>query len=334
MEKKYNLNVNLNEKQKPSLMDFIKVGFFALVLAIGLYYLSQKFSSSNFNTTNIEVINYNEKYKEYEKIFEGMKTPTSNIVSNEQTVYFLKFTGSLNAVEVDYLRKEIEAILTVSKENEEVIINIESPGGSVTGYGLVASQIQRLKNAGLKVTAVIDQVAASGGYMAAVVADKVYAAPFAIVGSIGVVSQVPIFEKLLDNLGVEYKVYTAGESKRTVTNFKTPTEEDEERFKLQLEIIHEQFKSHVKKYRSSVDIDKIATGEFFLAEHALSLNLIDGLNTTDDYLREKYLEGYNILQLKYNPPKNNKEAVAQTLARTFEIVYNKLLIKENELYFK
>lgn len=333
MEKKYNLNVNLNERQKPTFMDFLKVILFALILGGSLFYLSKNFDSKKTDKINLELINYNERYDLYLSNFKNISSVEKDIVKNNETIFYIKFNGNIAASEVIELREKVDALLLIGDKNQEIIINIESPGGSVTGYGLVASQIERLKQAGFRVTAVIDQVAASGGYMAAVVADKIYAAPFSIVGSVGVVSQVPVFEKLLDNIGIDYKIYTAGESKRTVTSFKSPTQEEEQRFVSKLESIHNQFKSHIKKHRPNVDIDAIATGEFFLGDEALSLNLVDGLKTSDDYLLSKYLEGYNIILLNYNPPKEKGQFLANTLANTFEILFNKINKMEKTIYF-
>lgn len=332
MEKKYNLNVNLNERQKPTFVDFFKVALFALIFAGVLFYLSQNFNNSQKPKTNLEIVNYNERYQNYMTDFANVVSNKNNIVKKNEKIFYIEFNGDIAANEVEQLREQVDALILIGT-NEEVVLNINSPGGSVTGYGLVASQIERLKKAGFKVTAVIDQVAASGGYMAAVVADKIYAAPFSIVGSVGVVSQIPVFEKLLDNVGVDYKVYTAGESKRTVTSFKNPTKEEEERFVKKLESIHTQFKNHIKKYRPEVDVDSIATGEFFLSEEAVSLNLIDELMTSDEYLLNKHIEGYDVVMIKYNIPKEKGQFLANALAGAFDIIYNKIHNMEKDILF-
>jgi serine protease SohB len=199
-------------------------------------------------------------------------------------VYVLDFKGDIKAHGGDHLREEVTAILTLATPKDEVVVRIESPGGVVHGYGFCASQLQRIKAAGIPLTVCVDKVAASGGYMMAVVADKVVAAPFAIVGSIGVIAQVPNFNRLLKKYDVDYKEYTAGAFKRTVSVLGEITPEGENKFKSQLEDTHTLFKNHIQQFRPTLDLTKVATGEYWYGQQAKDLGLIDALSTSDDYL--------------------------------------------------
>ena len=201
--------------------------------------------------------------------------------------FILTFKGDVLAEEVEKLRHEISAILNVCKPGDEVFISLDSPGGTVSGYGLVASELSRFKARGIKLTAMVDRVAASGGYMAAVVADKIYAAPFAYIGSIGVVTEFPNFSKLLNKYGVEWKTYTAGESKRDVGTFGKVTPDAEKRLNKKLGEIHGLFKNHILNHRKQVNVKKVATGECWTAQEALKMHLIDGLGVSDDIIMEQ-----------------------------------------------
>lgn len=200
-------------------------------------------------------------------------------------LYVIDFTGSMDAHEVDSLREEITAILLIAnKEQDKVLVRLESGGGVVHGYGLAASQLQRLKNAGINLTVSIDKVAASGGYMMACVADKIIAAPFAIVGSIGVIAQIPNFNKILKKNDVEFEQITAGDYKRTLTLFGENTDKGREKFKDEIEQTHGLFKTFVSQHRSSLDINEVATGEHWFATQAIEKGLVDVIQTSDDAL--------------------------------------------------
>ena len=185
------------------------------------------------------------------------------------------FKGSIDAGEVASLREEISAILTIADKGDEVIVNVESGGGMVHGYGLASSQLDRLRKAEIPLSICVDKVAASGGYMMACVANKVYAAPFAIVGSIGVVAQVPNFNRLLKKHDIDYEQHTAGDFKRTLTIFGENTDEGREKFQKELEETHVLFKAFISKYRPELDIAKVATGEHWYGQQAIELGLID-----------------------------------------------------------
>ncbi|MCH7395283.1 protease SohB [Acinetobacter dispersus] len=204
---------------------------------------------------------------------------------NDQKIYVLDFKGDVQASAVDTIREEITLILATAKAgHDRVVVRLESPGGMVHGYGLAAAQLVRLRDAGFHVTICVDKVAASGGYMMACIASEIISAPFAVVGSIGVVAQVPNFNRLLKQHNVDFELYTAGEYKRTVTMFGENTPEGKAKFEEELQQTHSLFKHFVEKYRPQLDIAKVATGEHWYGEDARELNLVDKLQTSDEYL--------------------------------------------------
>ncbi|WP_347252951.1 protease SohB [Leminorella grimontii] len=199
-------------------------------------------------------------------------------------LFVLEFKGSMDAHEVEALREEITAVLAVAKAEDEVLLKLESPGGVVHGYGLAASQLDRLRKAGVRLTVAVDKVAASGGYMMACVADRIVAAPFAIVGSIGVVAQIPNFHRLLKKNAIDVELHTAGEFKRTLTLLGENTEAGREKFREELNETHRLFKAFVSEQRPSLDIDAVATGEHWFGVQAKEKGLIDEIGTSDDLL--------------------------------------------------
>ncbi|MCU4390232.1 protease SohB [Acinetobacter courvalinii] len=204
---------------------------------------------------------------------------------NDQKIYVLDFKGDVQASAVDTIREEITLILATAKAgHDRVVVRLESPGGMVHGYGLAAAQLVRLRDAGFHVTICVDKVAASGGYMMACIANEIISAPFAVVGSIGVVAQVPNFNRLLKQHNVDFELYTAGEYKRTVTMFGENTPEGKAKFEEELQQTHALFKHFVEKYRPQLDVAKVATGEHWYGEDARELNLVDTLQTSDEYL--------------------------------------------------
>ena len=205
---------------------------------------------------------------------------------NNQKIYVLDFKGDTAASAVESLREEITLILATAKAGRDrVVVRLESPGGMVHGYGLAAAQLVRLRDAGFNLTICVDKVAASGGYMMACIANEIVSAPFAVVGSIGVVAQVPNFNRLLKDKHIDFELYTAGEFKRTVTMFGENTAEGKAKFEEELQQTHELFKHFVEKYRPQLNIEKVATGEHWYGKDALELNLLDKLQTSDEYLQ-------------------------------------------------
>ncbi len=213
-------------------------------------------------------------------------------------IYVLNFHGDIRASAVASLREEITAILTVANEKDEVFLRMESGGGVVHGYGLAASQLMRLRDREIPLTVSVDKVAASGGYMMACVGNRILAAPFAIIGSIGVIAQVPNFHKVLKKHDVEFDQFTAGEFKRTVTMFGENTDEAKAKFREEIEDIHVLFKDFIVRHRPDVDIVKVSTGESWPGTRALERNLVDELKTSDDYLLEQSQQA-DIYEVKY-----------------------------------
>ncbi|ELB2760266.1 protease SohB [Vibrio alginolyticus] len=223
-----------------------------------------------------------EKNKSREKEIKQASKDGSLDSKREPHLFVLDFNGSIDAKEVASLREEITAILAVAREGDEVLLRLESGGGMVHGYGLASSQLDRIKAAGLPLTISVDKVAASGGYMMACVADKIVSAPFAIVGSIGVIAQIPNFNKLLKKHDIEYEQLTAGEYKRTLTMFGENTDKARDKFKQELEETHVLFKNFIRERRPSLDLDKVATGEHWFGTQAKELGLVDDISTSDD----------------------------------------------------
>lgn len=204
---------------------------------------------------------------------------------NNQKIFVLDFKGDIQASAVENLREEITLILATAKAGRDrVVVRLESPGGMVHGYGLAAAQLVRLRDAGFHLTICVDKVAASGGYMMACIANEIISAPFTVVGSIGVVAQVPNFNRLLKEHNVDFELYTAGQYKRTVTMFGENTPEGKAKFEEELQQTHVLFKHFVEKYRPQLNVDKVATGEHWYGQDALDLNLVDKLQTSDEYL--------------------------------------------------
>ncbi|WP_237060790.1 protease SohB [Microbulbifer sediminum] len=218
-------------------------------------------------------------------------------------VYVVHFDGDIKASALDSLREEITAILQVAEKGDEVLVVLESPGGMVANYGLAASQLARVRTAGVRLTIAVDKVAASGGYMMACVADRIIAAPFAMVGSIGVLAQLPNFNKLLKRHDVDYELFTAGEFKRTVTMFGENTAEGREKFQSDLEEIHALFQHFVAEYRPNLDVAKVATGEVWFGQRAIDLGLVDELKTSDEYLTSRSAEAA-LYQVEYKEKTN------------------------------
>ena len=246
--------------------------------------------------------------------------------SEKSRLYVIDFKGSMDANEVEHLREEITAILCVANKEDEVLVRLESGGGVVHGYGLAASQLQRIKEKGLKLTIAVDKVAASGGYMMACVADKLLASQFAYIGSIGVLAQLPNFNKLLKKNDIEFEQHTAGEFKRTLTVFGENNDEGRAKFKEEIEEIHVLFKDFVQSQRPDMDIDKVATGEYWPGIKAKSLGLIDDITTSDDYILSHY-PVREIFSVKYAVKKNVAEKLGMSAANVVERVFMKSMSK-------
>jgi serine protease SohB len=249
----------------------------------------------------------------------------------KSNMFVLHFNGSMNAQEVEQLREEITAILCVASKDDEVLVNVESGGGVVHGYGLAASQLQRIKDKEIKLTVSVDKVAASGGYMMACVADHVISAPFAIIGSIGVIAQLPNFNKVLKKNDIEFEQHTAGDFKRTLTMFGENTAEGRNKFKAEIEDVHLMFKEFVQQHRPQLDIDKVATGEYWYGQRAKELNLVDELKTSDDFLMEANSR-FKLFNIKYAVKKTLAQKLGFSAYQAVEQTFMRLVDAGNKLY--
>ncbi|MDP7591148.1 MAG: protease SohB [Litorilituus sp.] len=263
-----------------------------------------------------------EKAKENKK---NAKSGESKL-EKKSKVFVIDFKGSIDAKEVSSLREEISAILSVATKEDEVFVRLESGGGMVHGYGLASSQLERIRQHNIPLTVSVDKVAASGGYMMACVANNIIAAPFAILGSIGVIAQLPNFNRLLKKNDIDFEQFTAGEFKRTVTMFGENTEKGKEKFIEELEETHVLFKDFVNAHRPSLELDKVATGEHWFGTKALELGLIDVIQTSDDYL-QNLSKSHKVVAIKYEVKKGLAEKFAKAASLSTESVLGKLMQK-------
>ena len=243
-------------------------------------------------------------------------------------VYFIDFEGDMKASQVKQLKKQVNTILQVVKKEDEVVVGVTSGGGLVSPYGLGASQLQRIKDAGIELTCCVDTVAASGGYMMASVAPKILAAPFAVVGSIGVVATVPNIHKLLKKNDVDVHMVTAGKYKRTLTLLGENTEEGEQKFKEELTEVHTLFKDHVVTHRPNLNLEEVATGEYWYGKKAQEMGLIDGIQTSDGLLMEK-MKTHTVYQVKVE----KKEGVLGSLRKQATLLIEKTLYNSGNPWF-
>lgn len=243
-----------------------------------------------------------------------------NAEETRKRLFVLDFDGDMSASEVEFLRHEISAILTIAKPEDEILLRLESPGGMVHSYGLASSQLQRIRSQGIPLTIAIDRVAASGGYMMACIGTRILAAPFAVIGSIGVVAQLPNFNRLLKKHDVDIELHTAGAHKRTLTMVGENTDEGRQKFKEELEDTHILFKEFVSENRPQLDIDHIATGEVWYGKRALDEKLIDELRTSDDYLLSKRADT-DMFSVKYR----QKRSLPERLGFAAESAFNRSL---------
>lgn len=240
-------------------------------------------------------------------------------------LFVIDFHGDMKASAVKSLREEVTAVLAVATEQDEILVKLESPGGLVHSYGLAASQLQRIRDKGIPFTVAVDKVAASGGYMMACTANKIVAAPFAVIGSIGVMAQMPNIHRLLKKNDVDIELHTAGEYKRTLTVMGENTDKGREKFKQDIQDTHELFKNFIKSSRDQVNVEEVATGEIWYGQQALEVNLIDEIKTSDQYIYEQ-VEKADIIQVSYAVKKGLADklglaahhAVDQTLLKWWE----------------
>ncbi|SEI05836.1 serine protease SohB [Rheinheimera pacifica] len=252
------------------------------------------------------------------------KTQQSKKAETKPRLFVVDFHGSMDAREAESLREEVTAILAVAGKEDEVLLRLESGGGVVHGYGLAASQLDRLRKAEVSLTVAIDKVAASGGYMMACIGHKILAAPFAIVGSIGVIAQLPNFNKLLKKGHIDFEQFTAGEYKRTVTLFGENNDKGRQKFQQELEQTHQLFKQFVQDHRPQLDIDQVATGEHWFGYQALPLKLVDEIQTSDAYLLSQ-MSQRDLFQVRYQLRKGIAEKVGIGSANILSVWWQKLM---------
>lgn len=285
--------------------------------------------SRNKHQTKLSIKNLNKKYhdikteflqemlskKSFKKYIKENKQETKKTdteTDTKQNIFILNFDGDIKASAVNSLREEVTAVLNVATDKDEVVIRLESPGGVVHGYGLAAAQLSRIREKNIPLTVSVDKVAASGGYLMACIADKILAAPFAIIGSIGVIVQLPNFHRLLKEKKIDFEQITAGNFKRTLTLFGENTESGREKLHEEIEEIHTLFKGLILENRPQIDIDKVATGEHWLAKQAIELKLVDELKTSDDYLLEKSKTA-NLFEIHYKAKKTFSEKLLNSM---------------------
>ena len=244
----------------------------------------------------------------------------------EDSIFVLNFKGDIQASEVEKLKQEVNAILLSKTDCKEVVIRVESGGGSAYAYGLCAAELKRLVDNKINLTVCIDKVAASGGYLMSCVASKIIAAPWAIVGSIGVIAQLPNFHRLLKKNSIDFEMHTAGAFKRTLTTLGENTEEGREKFKSDLEDLHLIFKNFVKEQRPEVDTDIVATGEVWQGEDAVRVGLVDSLETSDNYL-VGLSKGAKLFELEFVEKKN----LTERFAFSMQLILEKSLMKFYDL---
>jgi serine protease SohB len=268
-------------------------------------------------------MNPKELKKFYKDITKNKKKKTDE---KEQSIFVLNFNGDIQASEVEKLKYEINAILLSESECKEVVVKVESGGGSAYAYGLCAAELKRLVDNDISLTVCIDKVAASGGYLMSCVATKIIAAPWAIVGSIGVIAQLPNFHRLLKKNLIDFEMHTAGEFKRTLTTLGENTEEGREKFKADLEDLHVIFKDFVKEQRPEVDTAIVATGEVWQGEEAVRVGLVDSLETSDNYLVNLSKDA-TLFEIEYIEKKN----LSERFAFSMQLILEKSVIKFYDL---
>ena len=280
--------------------------------------LNQKYENMNlFLQSQILPKNEFKKLIKETKSKHKKKDKESKSEHDRRKIYVIDFKGDIKATDVLSLREKITAILTVAESEDEIVVLLESAGGTVHGYGLCASQLKRIRDKNIKLTVSVDKVAASGGYMMACVANKIIAAPFAIIGSVGVLAQIPNFNRLLKKHSIDFEQITAGEHKRTLTLFGENTDKDREKMKEELEETHQLFKEFIKANRNQVDIEKVATGEHWYGKKAIELMLVDELITSDDYLSSA-AQSADLYQIDYIRKKPISEKLFSIGARLLD----------------
>ena len=270
-------------------------------------------------------------HKKHEK--ERRKQEKKASDTKRARLFVLDFDGDVQASAADNLRREISAVLQVAEKDDEVVVRLESPGGLVHSYGFAASQLSRIRQKGLRLTVCVDMVAASGGYMMACIADSIVAAPFAVVGSVGVIAQMPNFHRLLKKHDVDVELLTAGEYKRTLTMFGENTDKDREKFQEELEDTHMLFKQFVRDNRPALDVERIATGEHWFGVRGKELGLVDELMTSDEYLLSRSDEA-DLYEIQWQMKRKLAERLGLSLEGSAERLLSKWFHKNGSRWLQ
>ena len=232
--------------------------------------------------------------------------------TQQRRLFIIEFNGDIRASEVSALRVLVTTLLLEARDGDHVLVRLDNAGGMVSEHGLAASQLARLRAKGIPLTVAVDKVAASGGYLMACVADRLIAAPFAVIGSIGVLAELPNFHRLLERYGVDFELHTAGEYKRTLTLFGENTDDGRHKLREQLEETHSLFKTFVAEYRPNLDLERVATGEYWHGQRAVELGLVDAIQTSDDFILEAGAD-MELLKLKYRAHKKPLERLIASM---------------------
>ena len=289
--------------------------------------LSEKFESmgTSLRGSQMDPKTYKKFIKEKEKKRKQDSKKKNKSSKQKSAIYVLNFQGDVMASDHDKLKQEINAILASKTSCKEVVLKVESGGGSAYAYGLCAAELKRLVDNKIKLTVCIDKVAASGGYLMSCVASKIIAAPWALVGSIGVIAQLPNIHRLLKDNLIDFEMHTAGQFKRTLTVFGENTEEGRQKFISELEDLHIVFKDFVKENRPNVDAMKVSTGEVWQGQKALALGLIDAIQTSNDYLLN-LSDKYNLYEVEYH----EKKSLGDRFAYGIQAFVDQLILRVQE----
>ncbi|MDJ0928147.1 MAG: protease SohB [Gammaproteobacteria bacterium] len=278
-----------------------------------------KLNDSIRNNTRVvqRAVMNKDEFKKQAKVDKKAQKAADKTSTARKRYFVLDFKGDIRATAVAHLREEISAVVGVAGDQDEVVLRLENPGGAVHEHGLAASQLLRLKNRGIPLTVIVDKVAASGGYLMACIADRIVAAPFAVLGSIGVIAQLPNFNRALKDKGVDFEQITAGKYKRTVTMFGENTDEDRAKLREELEEVHELFKAMVTEHRPALDLGRVATGEHWYGTRALELGLVDELGSSDDYLLHAAEDG-DLFKVTWKGKPNLQEKILSMMETAAE----------------
>jgi serine protease SohB len=288
----------------------------------------------------LQVTRLNDRYQNLQQVLEATVLPRKSFKAGEKArrrkrkararrsaeeagrsrrVFVINFRGDIRASAVAALREEVTAFLTIARPDDEVVLRLENAGGLVHDHGLAASQLERIRSRGVSLTVAVDKIAASGGYMMACVADRIIAAPFAVLGSIGVLMQLPNFHRFLDSHGVDFELLKGGEYKRKLTVFGENSDADRARMQQEIDDTHQLFKDFVTEHRPQVDIGSVATGEHWYGRRALEVALCDELRTSDDYLLEASQEA-ELYELVYSTRKPLLQKLAASMGSLADTV--------------